>query len=309
MKKLMVVGLLSIFLVACGEKDENYYFEHQDKAQEKLQSCEEQMMKAFMNLDEKAGRAVDADAECNAAKAAIKKQHNLEYEQKRAEEELQKRLAEEARLKAISDIEAQLEKELAGKEWNAVISEYLKQTDCQSYSGGKEPNCIAWKALYDKAVEQGKAELIQYAFADLKMQEPVYCGLDKRRGSACTVWAEARVARAELDLNGLDIEALSAVTDDYCKNGEYNTCDVWKRAWQVKNDIIVKQLVEDDALFVETYNNCFAELTNIRQADLKWNEKNRREDAVVNSYPCNQAKQAYRNRGMGGIAYKQGIER
>ncbi|PWD80726.1 hypothetical protein DC083_06325 [Ignatzschineria ureiclastica] len=311
MKKLIVVGLLSVFLVACGEKDENYYFEHQDKAREKINSCEEQMMKAFMNLDEKAGRAIEADNECKAAKAAIKKQRNIEYEKEKAEKEQQKRLAEEARLKAITDIETQLEKELSGKEWPAVISEYLKQAECQQrfFNQDEDLNCVAWKVIYDKAVETGKTDLAQYSFIDLNAQEPVYCGLDKRRGSACTVWAEARVARAEIDLKPLDIEALSTVREDYCTNGDYNTCNVWTKAWQVKNDVIVKQFVEDDELFVETYNNCFAEVTKIRQADLKWNERSRQEEAIVSSYPCDQARQAYRNRGMGVATYKQAIAR
>lgn len=74
MKKIICILGIALIIVACGERDEEYFFAHQEKAKEQVKACEEQLMDALENSSMQQAEAISKDNECIAAKSAISKQ-------------------------------------------------------------------------------------------------------------------------------------------------------------------------------------------------------------------------------------------
>lgn len=294
------MGIALLLIVACSPKDEEYYFKNLDIAVDKASSCDQALIKAATINDEKTLLKLKEDQECQAAFNALRKQSQLERDRERAEEERQRAIEQAAREQEISDLKKSISQSLSGKNWQEVIAEYFKQDECQKLFLDRDNyHCVAWKSLYEHALIEGKEQLSQESFADLNRKESIYCGLDKRRGSACDVWQQAREARVYQDLAGLDILALEALKEEYCSaKGEYQICAVWKERWQEQNKHVVDRLMKDDALFMERYNHCTTLVEEIRHSGKSWGERNRLEREIVNHYPCVQAAEAYRKRGL-----------
>lgn len=308
MKKILLIGIIAI-LAGCGDHDEAYYFKHQDKAKETLQSCEKRLENALMSGDEKSFESLMENTECKAADAALKKQRRLDYEKAEAERERLKKLEEEKRLQAIAEEKAIIRQEHAGKTWQQNISEYLK-IECQTgFMQTPTAQCAAWEEYYQDAVAEGREALLQFSFEDLKERRNEFCNLDQRRGSACEVWEKARNEKGSEALAGLDLFALEDKKVDYCDDqSAFSTiCQTWKNAWRAKSDELVTLLTNNDDLFVESYNTCFNEIERIQQSESSWREKSQGESAIRNMSPCTQAATAYQRRGMGYSPYKAPI--
>lgn len=308
MKKIIAAGLLSVLLVGCGEHDEEYFFKHQDKAETKLKSCEEKIYAAIEKNDEKAYEKAFNDKECHAANAALKKQRQLDYEKEVAERELKKQREEEARLKEIATEKAAILEQHKNATWQTTISEYLKVECNQGFLQAPSPSCAAWKEIYDEAVTSGKTELLQFSFLELKEKENEFCNLDKRSGSVCSVWEMATSEQGKAELDGLDLSAIETKKADYCKDGSYSTnCRVWTNEWNQKSEELIKHFLNEDEIFVQTYNSCLTEIDKIRQSNGSWDERHQGESTIRTNSPCLQAERAYTRRGMGYDPYKRYI--
>ncbi len=320
MKKIILIGVLGAILVGCGDRDENYFFENQEKAASHLKSCEEKLMSALENGDKNKFETLRNDAECKAADSALKKQRQLDYEKEiaeyelqrkqrqldrekeEAERELQRKLAEEKRLQEIAAEKAKIIAANEGNTWDKEISEFLKQ-DCNP-SGWGEPTveCTAWIEFYDEAKAKGKKALAQLDFVDLKAQSKEYCSLDQRRGSSCAIWQEALAEKGVEELKGADIDTIEARKDEFCADEIRNlaVCSTsWRQAWNDRNEALIKHFVDNDQEFVQTYNSCVDQLTAVEDKKLPYDQRYKEKSAITQTAPCQQAGNAYTKRGMG----------
>lgn len=302
MKKIILIGVLGAILVGCGDRDENYFFENQEKAASHLKSCEEKLMSALENGDEKSFKALQSDAECKAADSALKKQRQLDYEKEVAERELQKKLAAEKRLQEIAAEKAKIVAANDGNSWEKDVSEFLKQ-DC-NFSGWGEPTveCAAWLEFYEDAKDQGKTALAALSFSDLKAQSKEHCGLDQRRGSSCAIWQESLAEKGVEELKGADIDTIEARKDEFCADDISNlaVCNKsWRQAWNERNEALIKHFVDNDQEFVQTYNSCVDQLTAVEDKKLAYDQRYKEKSAITRTAPCEQAGNAYTKRGMG----------
>lgn len=97
-----------------------------------------------------------------------------------------------------------------------------------------------------------------------------------------------------------DEKTLLKLKEEYCSaKGEYQICAVWKERWQKQNKRVVDRLMKDEALFMGRYNHCTTLVEEIRHSGKSWGERNSLEREIVNHYPCVQAAEAYRKRGLG----------
>lgn len=302
MKKIIGIALVGLILAACGDRDENYFFENQNKAKEHLKSCEEKLMDALENGNEKKFNEINNDAECLAAESALKKQRQLDWQKEQEERELQKKLAEEKRLQDIADTKALITADHQDKTWEKRVSEYLKQ-DCNTgWFSTPTTECAAWSEFYEEAVDEGKAQLTALDFADLKTKANEYCKLDQRSGSSCAVWQEALADKGSSELENADIYTIEARKEEFCSDDirNLNVCNrSWGDAWRAKNDELIKFYTDNDAEFIITYNQCVDRVQEVEAKGLRYGEKNRAISAVTKAAPCEQAAGAYRNRGMG----------
>ena len=309
MKKMLIIGILGAFLVGCGERDTDYFFDNPQDAKETLKACEKRLETALTSADEKEFKSVIEDAECIAADTAIKKQRQLAYEKEQAERERLRKIEEAKRLQVIAEAKAEIQTLHAGKTWQQNISEYFKIDCTTGFMQAPTTECVAWDEYYQDAVEEGKSLLLASSFDDLKGQKQQFCNLDQRRGSACSVWSEARDEKGRKALQGLDLLELETKKFDYCDDQlMFSTlCQTWKNAWNNKSDELVMLLTNEDDLFVEHYNGCFNEIEKIQNSDKSWFEKSEGESAIRNMSPCTQAATAYQRRGMGYNPYQQGV--
>ncbi|UNM96915.1 hypothetical protein MMG00_03420 [Ignatzschineria rhizosphaerae] len=309
MKKMLIIGILGGILIGCGDRDETYFFENQKDAKETLKACEKRLETAITNGNEKEFKATIEDAECVAADSAIKKQRQLTYEKEQAERERLRKIEEVKRLQVIAEAKAKIVAEHTGKSWQQNISEYFKKECTTGFMQTPTIECAAWEEYYHDAVTEGKRLLSQFSFDELKAKKQEFCNLDQRRGSACSVWTEARDEKGREGLKGLDLLALERAKMDYCDDQlMFSTlCQTWKNVWNSKSDELVKLLTNDDDLFMENYNTCFNEIQQIQNSDKSWFEKSDGESAIRNMSPCTQAATAYQRRGMGYNPYQQAV--
>lgn len=291
MKKLIGITLISTLLVACGDKDEAYFLENPEKAKATLTQCENDLLEAAMKDDEKAFEKIEANPECLAADQAIKKQRVLDREK-----------AEAAKLAAIEAEREKIAETNKNNTWQQNITAYLN-VDCKTgFLQDPTPECAGWKSFYNDEFEKGRAILVQAPFEELKTQSKEYCSLDQRQGSVCAVWQTALADKGAEELQGLDIYQIEAKKAEFCspelKN--LNLCrKSWKDAWDIKNKELTQHYVQNDVEFVETYNACVDQFQAVKGQDLKLNDQYNAMSAIEESAPCAQAKNAYRERGMG----------
>lgn len=306
MKKMLWIGIFGMILTACNDQDMTYFFDHQDRAQEILKSCEKRLEKALVNSDQKGIESLLADEECQAAEAAIKAQRRIDYEKEQAERARLKRLEEEKRLQAVHDAKAIIRQKYLNHNWQQNISEYFK-VECRT--GFIQPpsiECSAWEIYYQEAIAEGERELAKLSFESLKGLKREYCHLDQRRGSACEVWERVRNEKGHQLLKDLDIFVIEEKRGDYCSDQSplSSLCQTWKNAWRVKSDELVTKFVNNDDLFLESYNYCFNKIEKIQERHLSLHEKAQEERAIKSMSPCIQAATAYQRRGIGYNPYQ-----
>lgn len=309
MKNLKVIGLVLIVglsLVGCEKKDQEYYLKHIDSAKEKLEDCRNDLDKAFRQKDDKLIEKIKNDTECQAAKNAINKerilQAKLEQERKAAEE----KLALETEMTAIRN-------QIADKSWQKSINEYLKVEGCNVLFSAPSPKCKAWEIVYNEKVDEGKKELKQLPFEDIKEQMMSLCKFDRRQGSNCAVAQSALEEKATEDLVNADIQTIDSKKPLYCAEDIYflNACrNSWQNAWNRENDKQVKFFTDNDDEFIKTFNACADKIADIEELNLEWREKNTLERKIIGTYPCYQAKKAHIERGLGySVDFKKKIEK
>lgn len=309
MKNLKVIGLILIAglgLTGCEEKNQEYYLKHIDSAKEKLEECRNDLNKAFRQNDEKLFEKIKNNTKCQAVENAIKEdrilQAKLEQERKAAEE----KLALEIEITAIKN-------QIADKSWKKSINEYLKVEGCNVLFSAPSPKCKAWEIVYNEKVDEGKKELKQLSFEAIKEQMMSLCKLEQRRGSNCAVAQSALEEKATEDLANADIQTIESQKPLYCAEDIYslNACrKSWEKAFDRENEKHVKFFTDNDDEFIRTFNSCADKIADIEAQNLKWNEKNTLERKIAETYPCHQAKEAYRKRGMGySVNFEKKIEK
>lgn len=257
MKKLLIIALTSsLFLTACGEKNEEYYLSNIDKAQAKLEVCEADMMKAMMSQDESAAQKLAEDKECNYAIKAVQ-------EHKRLIREAEIKKAEAEKEAALSLLREKTAKEYTGLTWQDSIKKY-SQSECSKSSFFRSDECGVEHEFYLSALEKGKAELGELGFMKLKDEFDTYCSKDARQFSECTVWQEAVKEQGNNYLNQLTLEELVDNHANYCppsQRGAFSlnrhpACEVLNNVNIQKTKDRVKELVDNHELLKEQYNDC-----------------------------------------------------
>ena len=309
MINLKVIGLVLIAelsLVRCEKKNQEYYLKHIDSAEKKLKDCRNDLDLAFRQKDDKLIEKIRNHTECQAAKNAINEdrilQAKLEQERKAAEE----KLALETEMTTIRN-------QIADKSWQKSINEYLKIEGCNVLFSAPSPKCKAWEIVYSEKVDEGKKELKQLPFEDIKAQMMSLCKFDRRQGSNCAVAQLVLEEKATEDLVNADIQTIDSKKSLYCAEDIYflKVCkNSWQNAWNKESDKQVKFFTDNDDEFIKTFNSCADKIADIEELNLEWREKNTLEHKITGTYPCYQAKKAYIERGLGySVDFKKKIEK
>jgi hypothetical protein len=311
MKVLKVAAFVLIAglgLTGCEEKNEEYYLKNLDSANEKLEKCSKALNEAFISNDENALEKLKEDAECKAASNAIQKDKQLKYELAKQRQEAERKQALEKELNAIKT-------QLAGKSWQASINEYLKVEGCRGlFASSDNYKCKAWDTIYKEKVDEGKNELKQLPFDDIKTKMFSICKLDKRHKSNCDVAQSALEEKAADELANADIQTIESQEPHYCSDDirHLSACrKSWDNAWDRESKKYVKQFIENDEEFINTFNSCVDKMTTLEtRNDISWQEKDKIRRSIKETYPCAQAKDAYIKRGMGyTVNFKEKIEK
>ena len=309
MKNLKVIGLVLIAglgLAGCEKKNQEYYLKNIDSAKEKLKECRNDIDKAISQKDEKLFEKIKNDTECQAAENAIKEDRILQAKLEKERKEAEEKQALETEMAAIRN-------QIAGKSWQKSINEYMKVEECNKFYTTSSPKCKAWKIVYDEKVDEGKKELKQLPYEDIKEQMISICKLDQRQGSNCAVAQSALEEKATEDLANDDIQTIESKKPLYCAEDTYtlNACrKSWEKAFDRESDKHVKLFTDNDDEFITTFNSCVDKMEAIEKQNLKWDEQNSLERKIKETYPCYQAKEAYIKRGMGySVNFKNKIEK
>lgn len=209
-RALLALSVAGFLLVGCGDRDEAYYLEHMDKADEKISDCNRQMMKAFDRKDTGAAEKIRESPECQAADRAIREFKRINREKEALEREAKEKAESEAAKKAVAQ-------EYGQQTWQEYIVSYANSECAESLYYTESSKCRAMKAFYQDKFQQGRQTLSEIPFEKLSSAENTYCRQDKRQYSVCQVWRET-VAQQEKDL-----------VENYVKNHEllktdYNQC-------------------------------------------------------------------------------------
>lgn len=239
-RMLFVLSVLSCFLVGCGDKDDEYYINHIDKAQEKMNDCEKQMTKAFTKRDKAAIEKIRKNTECQSARDAIMVHQRIELEKKQQEKEAK----EKAELAAAREAAA---KEYGKQTWQQYIVTYAN-SDCAESFFTKNNKCQAMEEIYKDKFQQGKDELYQIPFEKLSLAEDTYCKQDKRRYSACQIWKEV-VDKQEKEIVENYVKNYAALKTDYnqCVDkviATENQPQSWKLITNIRDSYPCKQTIK-----------------------------------------------------------------
>lgn len=286
MKKTAILLIITSFLLsACSEKDEQYYLSNYDKAEVKLKQCENDIMVAFTKNDESAIAKLEVDQECKAASSAIKETKR----QKRETEKKAREAAEEAKKKEVF---AKIEAKYSPLSWQERIKTF-SQTECAQKPWLKHSDsnleCLAEHAIYESALESGKAELGKVGFMTLKDQFDTYCSKDARQYTECTVWKEAVKEQGSIYLNTLSLEELINNKSNYCPSimgpFSYQACEILSTVSRKKMDERINELVNNHELLKQEYNKCVDSIATINEQKHSMAYITKRNE-ITNSIQC-----------------------
>ncbi|MWP47647.1 hypothetical protein [Gilliamella sp. Pas-s27] len=305
LKNVLLILTTTMVLTGCDEKNEEYYLNNIESANKKVEQCNKDLEKAFIAKDKSGIEKVEKDPECRAAMSAIQKDKKIKYE-------LEKKRKEDERKQAVESEMSAIRQQVSGMSWGESVNEYLKVDDCKSsFSFNKSPKCEAWETVYNEKVDEGKNELKQLSFNEIKAKMQSLCKLDKRTGSNCSVAEKALEEKAADELANADIQTIESKKSLYCAEDLVfqSACSVsWEKAWKKESDKYVKFYIENNADFVATYNSCIDKLEAVKAQKLNWNEENKLQKVIKEGYPCSQVKDAYSKRGMGYSWFDKKIE-
>ncbi|MFQ0970631.1 hypothetical protein [Gilliamella sp. BG1] len=305
LKNVLLILTTAMVLTGCEEKNEEYYLNNIDSANKKVEQCNQDLKKAFMASDKGGIEKVEKDPECRAAMSAIKKDKKIKYE-------LENKRKEDERKQAVDSEMSAIKKQISGMSWGESVNEYLKVDECKSsFSFNKSPKCEAWETIYKEKVDEGKKELKQLSFNEIKAKMQSLCKLDKRTGSNCSVAEKALEEKATEELANADIQTIESKKSLYCADDLVflPVCSIsWEKAWKRENDKYIKFYTENNAEFITTYNSCIDKLEAVKSQKLDWNKESKLQKAIKEGYPCSQVKDAYTKRGMGYSWFDKKIE-
>lgn len=304
--KLLPLALIgAMALAGCEEKNEEYFLKNIDAATEKLEQCTQDFKKAFMAKDKNAAEKVSNNPECLAAESAIKKDKQLKDEQEKQRKEAEQK-------QAIDSAMADIQKQINGLTWTDVIEEYLKIDECKKAlfsSTSGNPKCVAWETIFKEKVDEGKKELKQLSFDQLKTKMTSLCKLDKRTISNCSIAQEALQEKATEELANDDLQTIKAKEPIYCADDLklLAVCRVaWNNAWQNQHNKLVKFYTQNNTEFVTTYNACIDKLEQVKAENSDFLKGIQLEETIRQTYPCRQVKDAYIERGIGYAPFEDG---
>lgn len=289
MKKLSTLLSISglLFLIACTEKDSDYYQKNPEKAKAKIKACEDKLIQAFSKNDKAALKKVEEDSGCDAADKAIKAIKKAEREAERT---------------AIENENKALLEKYGDLDWKAFIKVY-RQDQCQFHFilprklTEKEAECEVLNRHYEKLIAAAENDFANQPFDALIKKEKSLCALDKSIPSPCSIWKNALVKSAKNTFKDTNYEALFEQRKTYCEiqsEFKYDFCRVYENILAEKKEMVVNQYVQDDQLFTTEYNNCYQKsLTTQAKGFYSGGEILAREDAV-----CHAVGQAIRHRGL-----------
>lgn len=217
MKKALLVMVVALAMFGCGEKDEKYFSKNIERAEEMVNECEAEAMKAIQEQDKDALKEVIENTECQAAKSAVSKYKMEKYKLER--ELKQKELA--AKKQAIID---DINKTYGDLSWRDFFVAYNEKNRELTFEQ-RDP----MRKLLEKKQQEAKEEVGKKEYDQLVKSEEEYCLKDKRHISPCTVYK--KVMR----------EKEKVIVADYVKNYEklkkdFNVCATYfKKYAEEKN--------------------------------------------------------------------------
>ncbi|MGQ0286568.1 hypothetical protein ACT2CV_05120 [Pasteurellaceae bacterium 22721_9_1] len=288
MKKI-ILFILCFGVVACSEKNKEYYLANPDKAEQKWQQCRKAMDNAFMSNDKSSFEKTEKDPECKASREAIIELRKQKEEQERLEKEAKEKAAiEEARQK--------LDQEFGQLDWQEFTRQFVNTQCATNYIREDDYPCRALKSIYDEKTSKAKAELTKLTFADLLGQEKQYCGRDQRKFSACSVWEEAITEVGKSHFDAIPFQELEKINDKFCvyDGRRLAACHIFEKVKKQKGKEIINAYVQNYDGLKQDYNQCVKRLAEIGDNWKKYKER----EAVSNYYPCPQARDARSQLGL-----------
>lgn len=278
-KKIRLFLLASAFLVACTDKDKDYYLSHSDKAEEKYEACEAELKEAFFQRDKDAlEKLYSKDSECTYAKQAHMK-HKKELREKQ-------RRAEEAQIQAeVDQALSKLEEQYGAMPWQAYTS-YFATSECgkQWFVKKTDYACKAMTALYEKKEQAGLTQLRKQGFDTLRTQKKKYCGRDARAKSPCDIWKKAVEEQGVEELEKLDFVDLLAKQEAICQSDWYApACRAFEKVKNQKEAAVIKNYVDNYEQLKTDYNQCVD-----KYSKANWSQQAK----ISGSYPCRQTMRA-----------------
>lgn len=301
MKKVLLSSIIAttFALAGCSEKDKAYYLQNIDKAEAKKTECENKAKEAWKKKDENALKALQKDAECNAAIDAIK-------EDRKIKAEIERKAAEAKAREEIDREKAKIKQELGQSDWKAS-AHYIVNSNCAKYAnqfsktGFTVPRdnyaCKAIEEIHLENMELGKTELMKLPYDELLKQEKAFCAKDKRPLSACSIWEIALGEQAEKAFDAQDLSTLEQQKSEY---GMFNnkkplsTQRAFEKALRAKEQAVIENYTKNPDLLKQDYNQCVEKVKQIGDHYSKHEQRS----AVTNFYPCSQAKAARQKLGL-----------
>lgn len=287
--KKWIICLSAFALMACSEKDKEYYLSHADQAQEKVKQCRQQQEQAFSNNDKQKFRQIEQDKECQAAREAVKEHRRQQAEKERLEREAQEKAA-------IEQAKQKFNTEFGQLNWQQFAPHFVNHQCGKMYIGNKDFECRAFKELYDEKVAQAKSELGKLNFADLLAQEKQYCSRDKRQYSTCWIWEQALEEVGKAHFSSLPFAQSAEFESALCvyDGRSLAACNTWRTVSREQEKQIIKAYTQNYESLKQDYNQCVQRLAEI--ADTWKNHEKRMQ--ISDKYPCPQAKSARSELGL-----------
>ncbi|MEG9490903.1 hypothetical protein [Mannheimia indoligenes] len=301
MKKIIFASIIAttFALTGCSEKDKAYYLQNIDKAEAKKTECENKAKEAWNKKDENALKALQKDAECNAAIDAIK-------EDRKIKAEIERKAAEAKAREEIEREKAKIKQELGQADWKAT-THYVVNSDCAKYvnqfskTGFVVPQnnyaCKAIEEIHLENVELGKTELVKLPYDELLKQEKEFCAKDKRPLSACSIWETALGEQAEKAFETQDLPTLEQQKSEYAMFNNKKPLSAkraFEKALKAKEQAVIENYTKNPEQLKQDYNQCVEKVKQIGDHYSKHEQRS----AVTHFYPCSQAQAARRKLGL-----------
>ncbi|MBN6709768.1 hypothetical protein JFL47_00730 [Haemophilus haemoglobinophilus] len=287
--KKWIFCLMAFGLVACSEKDEQYYLSHPEQAQEKAKQCRNQENEALIKGDKEAYRKIENSKECQAARSGLREYERQQQEKRRLEQEAKEKAA-------IEEIRNKLDKEFGQLDWQEFTRQFVNTQCATGYIRNDDYACRALKSIYDEKISQATKELAKVSFNELLAQEKKYCARDQRKFSACSVWEQAIDEVGKSHFEAIPFNELEKLKENFCvyDGRRLAACRIFEKVKTQKEQDIVNAYVKNYDNLKRDYNQCVESLAQIGNDWKKYEQRL----AVSDHYPCPQAREARSKLGL-----------